>query len=187
MLKLKFKRASKPDLEGILYIMQKVGYLNFRFPNQSIERVRKQIESELYNRTFLICYIKCLSGQNCNNFKRIIGYSIFGPAEKFLQCPIKVKKLGFVFSLGIGIDPHYHRTGIGKKLVNYSKNEAIKDGFQGVYGDAASNNKPSIQFQKSIGFKKIAEYSDPKRPKGVKNILFFKEFKKIEKYGPKEN
>ena len=107
----------------------------------------------------------------------IIGYSIFGLAEKFLQCPIKVKKHGFLFSLGIGIDPDYQRMGIGKELVNYCKSIAIKKGFRGAYGDVASNNKISLQFQKSIGFKKIAVYSDPKRPKGVKNILFFKEFK----------
>ena len=157
--------------------MQRVGYLDFRFPNQPKDNVKKQISSELKDRTFLISYLRCSFGKNCHNRRRVIGYSIFGSAEKFLQCPIKIKKRGFAFSLGIGIDPDYQSTGIGKKLVHYCEFIAIKNGFKGAYGDIASNNKDSLQFQKSLGFKKIAEYNDTKRPKGVKNVLFFKDFK----------
>lgn|GEM_PF-2453281 len=176
MSKLKFKKASKADLEGILYVMKRVGYLDFRFPTQSKDKVKKQISSELKDRTFLIGYLRCSSGKNCHNHRKVIGYSIFGPAERFLQCTMRIKKRGFGFSLGIGIDPYYQRKRIGKKLAHYCESIAIKQGFKGAYGDIASNNKASLQFQKAIGFKKIAEYDDQKRPKGVKNILFFKEF-----------
>lgn len=182
MLRVRFKKASKSDLKGILHVMQKVGYLDFRFPNQPIAKIQKQIELELYDRTFLICYIKCSSGKYCHDFKMIIGYSIFGPAEKFLGCPIKIKKRNFLFSLGIGIDPDYQRMKIGKKFAKYCEFVGFKSGFRGAYGDIASNNKTSLQFQKSMGFKKIAEYYDPKRPKGIKNLLFFKKIN-----GPKRN
>ncbi len=156
--------------------MKRVGFLDFRFPNLLKDKVKNQIKAELKDRTFLICYLRCSSGKNCRNHKRVIGYSIFGPAERFLKCPIKIKKQGYAVSLGIGIDPDYQRKGIGKKLANYCEHIAIKQGFKGAYGDIASNNKASLNFQASIGFKKIAEYDDTKRPEGIKNNLFFKDF-----------
>lgn len=166
MQKLSFKRASQADIDGILKVMQRVGYLDFRFPNQPKDKIKKQLISELKDRTILVC---------CSR-KKVIGYSIFGPAEKFLKCPIKISKKDHAFSLGIGIDPDYQRKSIGKKLVDYSKKIATKQGFKGAYGDIASNNRASLKIQKSAGFIKIAEYDDAKRPKGIKNILVFKKF-----------
>jgi ribosomal protein S18 acetylase RimI-like enzyme len=148
--------------------MREVGYLHFRFKNAPTAKIKKYLISEFKSRITIICLLK--------SNKKIIGYSMLGNAEKFLKCPVKLRKKSFAYSLGIGIDPKYQRQGIGTLLEAHCKKYLIKNKFNGIYSDAGSDNLASIKFQKKMGFVKIAEYRDPKRAKGTKNVLFLKKF-----------
>ena len=48
--------------------------------------------------------------------------------------------------------------------------------YKGIYSDVSSNNTISLKLQKKMGFVEIKRYSDSKRTKGTRNVLFKKEF-----------
>ena len=158
------RKATKKDIPGLLVLMERIGYLNFRFKGKSEDYIRKQITKEFSDRTFLIMKIR----------DKVIGYSIIGKASKFFKTPLKVKR-GYAFSLGIGIDKDYQGKGYGKKLKMYTFRYIKRQGYKGMYTDVASNNYKSLKLQESTGFKKIAEYDDSKRKKGIKNVVFVKD------------
>ncbi|MBT4804597.1 GNAT family N-acetyltransferase [Candidatus Woesearchaeota archaeon] len=163
---LKLRIAKKSDIPGIVNVMDKVGYTKFRFKKMSLNKVQATLQIEFSNRTFLVCV----------DNKNIIGYAIFGPAEAFLNPPFEIKKKNFAYHLGIGIDPDYQRKGIGLLLTEFMEKVIHAEKYKGIYSDVSSNNTISLKLQKKMGFVEIKRYSDSKRTKGTRNVLFKKEF-----------
>jgi L-amino acid N-acyltransferase YncA len=162
---MKLRLATNKDVLGIVNVMQKVGYVRFRFKDLSLDKVQAIIQSELPSRNFLICVDE----------KKVIGYAIFGSAKAFLKCPIKIEKK-FAYSLGIGVDPDHQRKGIGLLLKKFVEKMAKAEGYLGMYTDVSSKNDESLELQKKAGFTEVARYADKKREGSVKNVLFKKVF-----------
>ena len=163
---LKLRIAKESDIPAIVNVMDKVGYIKFRFKNMSLNKVQATIQSEFSSRSFLICIEK----------KEVIGYAIFGSAEAFLNCPFKIEKKNFAYHLGIGVDPDYQGKGVGLLLTKFMLKVIRAEGLKGIYSDVGSNNIASLKLQKKMGFVEIKRYKDSKRTKGTYNVLFKKEF-----------
>jgi len=165
MAKIRF--ATKKDLPAIMAVMDDVKYLQFRFgKNYDPDKVKLILESEFSNRSFLVAI------EN----DQIIGYAIFGDAEAFLKCPIKLEMNKRIYSLGTGVLAAYQGKGIGLMLKKFTEKVAKDEGCKGMFTDVSSTNHESLKHQIRAGFKEIVRYKDKKRTFGQLNVLFYKEF-----------
>jgi len=168
---IKFSRASKKDIPGIVQVMNNTYYTSFAYKNKSEEEIITEIASHFDKKNYLICYE--LTGFNT---KKIIGYSIFAPASNYLKnAPLKINK-NYAYSLGIGISEDYRNQGLGLKLKEYTEKIIKEENFEGVYTDVSSKNIKSIKLQKKLGFNRLIEYI-PSNNSEIKKIIFSKELK----------
>lgn len=165
---MKIRKATKRDLEEIYKVMKKVRYTDFVYKNKSKTQILKDLTDKFKKRTYIVAI----------EDNKIIGYSIFTTIKNEFkdECLIKLKRDGYIYSQGIGLDPEYQGKGYGKKLKIETINIAKRKNYRGMYADVSSKNKKSLRLQRATGFNEITRFKDKKRKPGEKTVLFLKEF-----------
>jgi len=167
---MKLRKATAKDIEGIYSVMEKAGYIAAFYGGKPKESVIPKLLGELFGTK---SNTEVIIGEEDGE---IIAYSIFGPYAQYKSPRFPEEKENFAYCMGFGVDPKFSGKGYGTLILLATEDFEKKEGYKGVYTDVASNNKASLRVHEKAKYEKIAEVSDPKRPVGVKSIVFKKVF-----------
>jgi diamine N-acetyltransferase len=152
-MKIKIRQAHETDYPNIILITMQVQKLH--------TDNRKDIYKENSNPLDLDDFKLMLNTPEkfkiivaVNETEKILGYSIIQIQNIKDNKILKDAKVYFIDS--IAIDEEHKRKGIGKKMMNWIRNEAINDMANRIVLNVWSFNKDAIDFYDKIGMKKQA-------------------------------
>nr|WP_299000092.1 GNAT family N-acetyltransferase [uncultured Allomuricauda sp.] len=129
---LKVSRLHKNDVN--LFI-QLIGLLNEVFEEYHTVGSKKQLE-KLLNKPEFYAVAAFMNGS-------IIG----GLTAYELECYYNDKSELYIYD--IAVKPEFQNQGVGKRLINYLKECALKKGIETIFVDAYSEDKQAVKFYES--------------------------------------
>ncbi|KAG4093872.1 acyl-CoA N-acyltransferase [Neocallimastix lanati (nom. inval.)] len=112
----------------------------------------------------------------------IIGAVVLNdePGCKYENANIACKYKEYMVIHALGTSHKYYKKGIASEIVNYCIEKAKKEGYKGIYCDAAPKNTVSRNLFLKLGFKDLGVFDLDKTIIGIHNeILTIKELKKL--------
>lgn len=147
--------------------MKDTCYVAFRYHDKTLVEVRRLVKADFSRKTFLVC---------CAN-NETVGYAILGSVKRQLGETRKRVTINdnYAYGFGLGLHSSHRGKGLGLRLERYPLEFAKKEGYPCVHVDVFSGNTVSLNLQKKIGFRKLAEHALTKRGKN-RNVVFVKRF-----------
>jgi len=147
---MKIRKARKEDLKEIdkIYVEGSLDEGKLQFPNISIKKMAKELES--YSKSRTPGFAKEFNSKVNYWIVAIVNDDVVGFGHAF----IKSKDIGMLEK--VYVSKNFRHKGIGlkiaKELIRWLKKNKIKHIESGIYW----NNKPSINFHKKLRFKPIS-------------------------------